>query len=157
VFILTARLSPGRLAAGAAAVLLCAAALTAAALWSVRDATASSAVDGSRVRTNDDRVAYLQSYGWQVDPEPLSVEELILPETFDQPYTQYLELQSAQGFDLTAYAGKRVKRYVYQVTNYPTGESGIQAGLLLYRDQVVGGDILSSALDGFIHGLTMPT
>ena len=45
----------------------------------------------------------------------------------------------------------------YQVTNYPTGESGIQAGLLLYRDQVVGGDILSSALDGFIHGLTMPT
>ena len=114
-------------------------------------------MDGSRVRTNDDRVAYLQSYGWQVDPEPLSVEELILPETFDQPYTQYLELQSAQGFDLTAYAGKRVKRYVYQVTNYPTGESGIQAGLLLYRDQVVGGDILSSALDGFIHGLTMPT
>lgn len=157
MFILTARLGPGRLAAGAAAVLLCAAALTAAALWSVRDATASSAVDGSRVRTNDDRVAYLQSYGWQVDPEPLSVEELILPETFDQPYTQYLKLQSAQGFDLTAYAGKRVKRYVYQVTNYPTGESGIQAGLLLYRDQVVGGDILSSALDGFIHGLTMPT
>lgn len=157
MFILTARLSRGRLAAGVAAVLMCAAALTAAALWITRDTAASAAIDGSHVRTNEDRVAYLQSYGWQVEPDPLSVEELILPETFDQQYTQYLELQAAQGFDLTAYAGKRVKRYVYQVTNYPTGEAGIQAGLLIYRNTVVGGDVLSSALDGFIHGLTMPT
>ena len=56
------------------------------------------------------------------------MEELILPEEFDETYTQYLELQAGQGFDLEAYRGKRVKRYTYEITNYPTGEQGIQAG-----------------------------
>ena len=76
---------------------------------------------------------------------------------FADTYTQYLDLQAQQGFDLTKYRGKRVKRYTYAVTNYPTGESGVQAGLLLYRNTVIGGDVLSNALGGFIHGLTMPT
>nr|WP_207751978.1 DUF4830 domain-containing protein [Pseudoflavonifractor phocaeensis] len=145
------------LSVGAAAA-LCAALFTAAALWCAQDHTAASAaVDENRVSTNEDRVAYLQRYGWQVDPDPLSVEELLLPEVFDERYTAYLDLQAQQGFDLTACAGKRVKRYVYQITNYPTGETGIQAGLLIFRDTVVGGDVLSTALDGFMHGLTMPT
>lgn len=158
MFILTARLSRRRLLAIVGAAALCAALLTAAALWCAQPHTAASAaVDGSRVRTNEDRVAYLQSYGWQVDPDPLSVEEFLLPEVFDERYTEYLDLQAGQGFDLTACAGKRVKRYVYRITNYPTGETGIQAGLLVLRDTVVGGEVLSTALDGFMHGLTMPT
>ena len=54
------------------------------------------------------------------------------------------------------YAGKRAKRYTYEITNYPTGESGIQAGLLVYKSTVIGGDVLSAQLGGFIHGLEMP-
>ena len=84
------------------------------------------------------------------------MEELIIPEEFDDTYTQYLALQSGQGFDLTQYSGKRVKRYTYEITNYPTGESGVQAGLLIYKNTVIGGDVLSSQLGGFIHGLEMP-
>ena len=71
-------------------------------------------------------------------------------------YSQYLELQASQGFELTDYCGKRVKRYTYEITNYPTGESGIQAGLLVYKSTVIGGDVLSAQLGGFIHGLEMP-
>ena len=89
--------------------------------------------------------------------EPISVEELVIPEEFDDTYTQYLELQSSQGFDLEKYAGKRVKRYTYAITNYPTGEEGVQAGLLIYKNTVIGGDVLSSQLGGFIHGLELPT
>ncbi len=109
-----------------------------------------------RIKTNEDRIAYLASYGWEVDPDAVAVEELLVPKEFDDTYTQYLSLQSEQGFDLTKYAGKRIKRYAYEITNYPTGESGVQAGLLIYKNKVIGGEVLSSELGGFIHGLDRP-
>ena len=74
----------------------------------------------------------------------------------DDSYDEYLALQSQQGFDLTQYAGKRVKRYTYEIANYPTGETGVQANLLIYKNTVIGGEVLSPQMDGFLHGLTMP-
>lgn len=155
MFIFTAKLHRGRIAAVlAAAVVVCGAA---AVSLSDNDAAAVSAAASSRgIRSNEDRIAYLESYGWTVGEEPVSVEELIIPEAFDDTYTQYLELQTSQGFDLTKYRGKRVRRYTYEITNYPTGESGIQAGLLIYKNTVIGGDVLSNQLGGFIHGLERP-
>ena len=76
-----------------------------------------------------------------------------IPEEMDESYRRYLELQAAQGFDLERYAGRRIRRYTYEVTNYPTGESGVQANLMLYRTTVVGGEVLSPRMDGFVHGL----
>lgn len=158
MFILTARVNRRRLAAGAAAlVLLCGAALTVG-HWSVgRSVGASvSAAAPKKVKSNEDRVAYLEYYGWQVNPEAVTVEELLIPEEFDETYKEYLALQSGQGFDLTKYCGKRIKRYTYEITNYPTGETGVQAALLIYKDTVVGGEVLSPQLNGFLHGLAMP-
>ena len=159
MFIFTARLSRKRLAAGAAAlVLLCAAALAigpADSDTSVNTAAASAAP--TKVKTNEDRIAYLESYGWQVDPDPVSVEELLIPESFDESYEEYLSLQQSQGFDLTELCGKRVKRCTYEITNYPTGETGVQISLLIYKNKVVGGEVLSPQLNGFLHGLEMPT
>lgn len=157
MFILTAKLKRERLIAGAAAVAaLCAVVAIAVGVISVRGGTVSASADQKGVKTNEDRVAYLESFGWTVEPEPLAVEELLIPEEFDETYTQYLELQSSQGFDLTQYCGKRVKRYTYVITNYPTGETGVQAGLLIYKNTVIGGDVLSPQLGGFIHSLEMP-
>ena len=158
MFILTAKLKRERLIAGAAAVAaLCAVVAIAVGVISVRGGTASASADQKGIKTNEDRVAYLESYGWTVEPEPLAVEELLIPEEFDETYAQYLELQSSQGFDLTKYCGKRVKRYTYVITNYPTGEAGVQAGLLIYKNTVIGGDVLSPQLGGFIHSLEMPS
>ncbi|OUN06722.1 DUF4830 domain-containing protein [Flavonifractor sp. An92] len=157
MFIFTARLTRGRIAAGVAvAALLCGAVFTAAGALSGGHVTASAAVSPKNIRTNQDRVAYLASYGWEVSADPVAVEELILPEEPDETYQQYLDLQASQGFDLGKYAGKRVKRYTYTVLNYPTGEEDIQANLLLCQNTVVGGDILCTDLDGFLHGLAMP-
>ena len=108
------------------------------------------------MKSNEDRVAYLQSYGWEVSAEPLATEELLIPKEMDASYDDYLALQSGQGFDLSKYAGKRVKRYTYEITNYPTGETGILANLLIYKNTVIGGEVLSPQLDGFLHGLAMP-
>ena len=156
MFILTAKLKRERLIAGAAAVAaLCAVVAIAVGVISVQGGTVSASADQKGVKTNEDRVAYLESFGWTVEPEPLAVEELLIPEEFDETYTQYLELQGSQGFDLTQYCGKRVKRYTYVITNYPTGETGVQAGLLIYKNTVIGGDVLSPEVGGFIHSLEM--
>ena len=109
-----------------------------------------------KIRSNEDRIAYLNAYGWEVSDEPIATEELLIPEEMDESYQEYLTLQSQQGFDLAKYAGKRVKRYTYEITNYPSGEAGVQANLLLYRNTVVGGEVLSPQLNGFLHGLAMP-
>ncbi|WP_209346624.1 DUF4830 domain-containing protein [Flavonifractor sp. AGMB03687] len=156
MFIITARVRKGPiLAVAAAAAVVCGVLLAVAGLVG-RDTAVSGVVSPTGVKTNEDRITYLESYGWQVSQEPSSVEELLIPDTFDESYTQYLELQSSQGFDLTDYCGKRVKRYTYEISNYPTGETGIQAGLLIYKNTVIGGDVLSPQLGGFIHGLSMP-
>ncbi len=158
MFIFTARLNRKRLAAGAAAlILLCGAALAVSNSDSdVSVGTAASSSAPTKVKSNEDRIAYLESYGWQVSPEPISVEELLIPETFDESYEKYLALQQSQGFDLNEYCGKRVKRCTYEITNYPTGEPGIQVSILIYKNKVVGGEVLSPQLNGFLHGLEMP-
>lgn len=157
MFIVTAKVHRGRIAAvAAAAAVVCGVLVAAVSLLNLRGAAVSTAASPKGIKSEEDRVAYLESYGWTVSGGPVAVEELLIPEEFDETYTQYLELQSAQGFDLSEYRGKRVKRYTYEITNYPTGETGIQAGLLIYRNTVIGGDVLSPELGGFIHGLEMP-
>ncbi len=121
-----------------------------------REASASALPSPKGVRSNQDRVDYLSAYGWQVSGEPVATQELLIPEEMDDSYTEYLALQNGQGFDLQKYAGKRVKRYTYEVLNYPTGETGVQANLLICKNTVVGGEVLSPRLDGFLHGLAMP-
>ncbi|MCI9671704.1 MAG: DUF4830 domain-containing protein [Lawsonibacter sp.] len=121
-----------------------------------REASAPASPNPKGVRSNQDRIDYLSAYGWQVSPEPVATQELLIPKEMDDSYTEYLALQTGQGFDLQKYAGKRVKRYTYEVLNYPTGEAGVQVNLLICKNTVVGGEVLSPQLDGFLHGLAMP-
>lgn len=158
MFIFTAKLPRRKLAlCVAAAALLCCAALVLNLTPAATQAVSASAVPSpEKIKNNEDRIAFLSGYGWQVKEKPLSVEELKIPEEMDESYQDYLALQAQQGFDLSQYAGKRVKRYTYEVTNYPTEESGVQANLLLYRNTVIAGEVLSPQMDGFLHGLAMP-
>lgn len=158
MLIVTAKVPRRKLALGvaAAALLCCAALVMTLGAPAVRQTSASATPSPKGVKSNADRVEYLQSYGWQVSQEPTATEELQIPEELDESYDDYLALQSSQGFDLGKYAGKRVKRYTYEITNYPTGEQGVLANLLIYKNTVVGGEVLSPQLDGFLHGLSMP-
>ncbi len=152
MFIFTARVNVKKIALTAAiAVVVCAAA--AVALLGARQAQAAAAVSPKGIKTADDRSAYLQEWGWQVSPEAILTEELVLPEQFGEEYTQYLALQKEMGFDLTDHAGKRIKRYTYEVLNYPGGETGVTAHLLMRRNTVIGGEIMGG---DFLHSLAMP-
>ena len=158
MLIVTAKMPRRRLALGvaAAALLCCCAVALNLGQGLSREVSASAAPSPQGVKTNEDRVEYLSAYGWQVSQEPIATQELLIPEEMDDSYDEYLALQSGQGFNLEKYAGKRVKRYTYEITNYPTGETGVQANLLICRNTVVGGEVLSPQLDGFLHGLAMP-
>ena len=43
-------------------------------------------------------------------------------------------------------------RYTYEVTNYEGAEGTVYANILVYRNRVIGGDICSADVTGFIHG-----
>lgn len=108
---------------------------------------------GGGLDTPEERAEYLSSLGWEVD---LSTEEeraVTLPSSLDGVLLTYNELQKQQGFDLTPYAGEDCRSYSYAVTNYPSGESGVIAQLIIHDGEVIAGDIHSSALGGFMHGL----
>lgn len=156
MFIITAKLPKKRLIAGLLTLACCLAVVVTALALSAGSQAVSASAEVKGIRHNDDRIAFLNGLGWQVSPQPIATEELLLPDSFDDSYAPYLTLQKEQGFDLSRYAGKRVKRYTYEVTNYPTGEQGIQVSLLLYRHTVVGGEVLSPTTGGFLHGLIPP-
>ncbi|MDR1117099.1 MAG: DUF4830 domain-containing protein [Oscillospiraceae bacterium] len=111
----------------------------------------------SKVETALDRAIFIRSFGWEVDENPAEVAEVTIPQEFDSVYSKYNQLQKAQGFNLETCAGKKVKQYTYEVINYPTGEAGVLIHLLVYKDTVVGADVMSPRLDGFMHGLLSET
>jgi hypothetical protein len=105
------------------------------------------------VGTTEGRVAYLSALGWEVDPATELSEVIILPRVFDGVMLTYNRMQQAQGFDLSLYAGRECTRYIYKVINYPNSDDTVLAQLFICGNRVVGGDIHSTALDGFMHGL----
>ena len=117
------------------------------------DATPTAA---GTVSDNDSRVAFLESFGWDVTTSPLESSQVRIPNEESEVFERYNALQKSQGYDLTAYAGKNVMRYVYQINNYPGATQKVYATLLSYKDQVIGGDITDTAPGGQIRGFRMP-
>lgn len=101
--------------------------------------------------TEEQRVAFLQSFGWQVEPQAAETREVMIPAEFSDVYTAYNAMQKAQGFDLEPYAGESCTQYLYKVENYPN-ETEVYATLLVYGEQIIGGDVASTKVDGFMHG-----
>lgn len=106
------------------------------------------------VSTPEERVAFLQECGWEVDIQSEQTQTIHIPETFSEIYESYNDLQRQQGYDLTSYAGLDCTLYIYTVTNYPDEGQTVQANLYVYKNRVIGGDVHSTNLNGFMIGLT---
>ncbi len=107
------------------------------------------------VSSNEDRIAYLAAYGCTATGEPVRTQEVSIPKEFNEVFTRYNELQKSQGFNLEDYAGKRAKRYVYQLVNHPDGDA-VMATLIVYQDRVIAADISCTEGEGFLRAL-LPT
>ena len=106
--------------------------------------------------TNEERVAYLEALGWQVEPQPIETLDLQLPEKLEGEWDAYAKLQKGQGRPFSEFAGQAVKRYTYTVTNYPEIPQGVQANLYLWGDQILGGDVIFTGQGGFQTDLAFP-
>ena len=73
--------------------------------------------DFKNVSSNKERIAFLESWGWQVDSQPVCSVEITVPEEFDSVYSEYNKLQKAIGLDLEKYKGEKAKIYIYSVKN----------------------------------------
>ena len=113
--------------------------------------TAAPAVSG-----NDGRVKFLTDFGWDVAASPVESSQVKIPEEQSEVFDRYNTLQKGQGYDLSQFAGKKVMRYVYKVNNYPGATEPVYATLLVYKNQVIGGDITDTAAGGQIRGFKMP-
>lgn len=116
----------------------------------------SAATAATNVSSNDARVEFLKSFGWDVAASPVESSQVRIPEESTEVYNRYNALQKSQGYDLSPYAGKNVMRYVYKINNYPGATEPVYATLLVYKNQIIGGDVTDTAAKGHIRGFKMP-
>lgn len=115
---------------------------------------ATETISFEKVKTNEDRIALLKSYGWEVEETPIEEAQVTIPAEFDRVMETYNSIQRSQGFDLGKYKNRDMMRYTYRITNYPDYNGTVYANLLIYKNRVVAGDICSSDVNGFILGLS---
>ena len=95
----------------------------------------------------------MQELGWEVSASPKESGQVRIPQEANEVFDRYNELQKSAGYDLSHFAGKTVMRYVYQVSNFPGATEPVYATLLVYKNQIIGGDITNTAADGTMHPL----
>ncbi len=151
MFIMTTRVDKRKLLIAAAAILAAIAALLF--LGGGQEAAPTSA-STAPADTNDARVKFLTDLGWDVTASPAEATEVKIPKDADEVFDRYNALQKSMGYDLSKYAGKKVMRYVYQVNNYAGAQEPVYATLLVYKDQIIGGDITDTTPGGKVMGFT---
>jgi hypothetical protein len=128
------------------------------ALFGGNNAVAASAsgewIDFDGMKTNEDRVNFIKSFGIEIDTEPVEEQSFAMPDNFDRVILGYNELQKKQGLDISKYAKKKVTRYAYKVTNYDS-DGEVYANLFIHRGKIIACDVSSVSPDGFVVPLTL--
>ena len=151
MLVMTAKVDKKKIAIIFAAVVVAIAALVLLLTGDDAAPTATPAVTG-----NDARIAFLKGFGWDVTTSPTESSQVRIPAKANEVFDRYNALQKTQGYDLSAYTGKTVMRYVYKINNYPGATEPVYATLLVYKDQIIGGDITNTAPNGAIHCFQLP-
>ena len=119
-------------------------------LFSGGDST--PAIGSNTVTSNDDRVQFLASFGWEVVSSPAETSQVRIPASSNAVFERYNALQKSMGYDLSAFQGKTVMRYVYKIKNYPGATEPVYATILISSNQVIGGDITDTSAAGVVQG-----
>ena len=114
--------------------------------------SAPATVSYDKVKTAQDAAAFLKQFGWEVNTSSIRTVKVTLPAEFDKVFVGYNELQKRQGLDLSKYKNKDVTRYTFEVSNYPGAQGTVYANVLVYRNRVIGGDLCSADVTGFVAG-----
>ena len=124
--------------------------LLGAALWGLfRLGNGDSGISGE---TNEQRLAYIESFGWDAGNVPVEIEEIRIPVEFDEAYEEYNALQREQSFDLRKYRAHIAKKYTYEIKNFDGSNPAVPicANLIVIDGNIVGADISSAQADGLV-------
>ncbi len=152
MLVMTAKVNKKKIAVAAGAVVAIIAALV---LLLGGGGSAETSAPAS-VTSNDDRVKFLTSFGWEVVTSPTQTSQVRIPAEQSKVFERYNALQKSQGYDLAPYAGKTVMRYVYKIKNYPGATEPVYATLLICNNQVIGGDVTDTSATGLMQGFPVP-
>lgn len=143
------RTKPSRLPMAVGLILL-----AAAAVWLVIRLTGagSSGIPGE---TNQQRLEYIQSFGWNTGLTHCRLEEIRIPVDFDDVYEEYNALQRQQGFDLRKYRAHTVKKYTYEISRTDDDPVQLLADLLVENGTIIGADITSAEAGGMTAALAV--
>ncbi|HPD88199.1 MAG TPA: DUF4830 domain-containing protein [Oscillospiraceae bacterium] len=103
-----------------------------------------------RLLTEEDRQAYMASFGWETGTEPSEVKTIVVPPEDDTLLQRYNEIQLGQGMDLTAFSGQEAVRYTYAVKNSDDGGTRI---CLYVCDGVLAAADIASLEAGWQYGI----
>ena len=110
--------------------------------------------DGDKnAATREDRMSFLAALGWKADPESEQANSVRIPDCGEGAMADYNAMMRKGGYDLSDYEGKSAEQYQYRLTNYPGCEQTVWVTLYVYQGRVIGGDIHTVSLDGFMHEL----
>lgn len=152
MFMVTAKLNKRKLVFAFAAVVILIVALF---IIFNKDDSVETALMSKVVKNNEERIEYLNSFGWEVDSTPIEEESIVIPRKLSSVYEEYNKIQQTQGFDLSEFGGMEAVRYTYKVLNYPDADN-VVADIIVFRNEVIAADVQSTSLDGFMHGLKLP-
>lgn len=116
-------------------------------------ASVNGEINYGGIKTEEDRIAFIESFGIKVDKESEEEASFTMPDDFDRVILGYNELQKKQGLDLSKYQRKKVTRYSYKVSNYDY-RGDVYASLFIYRGKIVACDLSSADPEGFVLPLT---
>ncbi len=107
---------------------------------------------GIRAENAEEVKTYIESLGYETTGEATN-KEVVIPREFDEVYENYNEIQKECGFDLSGYKGSRATLYTYSLSGYPGCDEEVLCDVLVCKGRVVGGNVYTLRLDGFMHGL----
>lgn len=152
MMVMTAKVNPKKVMLALAAV----AALVLALILLLGGGQEPTQTSAPAASSNDQRVKFLTDFGWEVTTSPTESSQVKIPDKTSEMFERYNALQKSQGYDLSKFAGKKVMRYVYKINNYPGATEPVYATLLVYKNQIIGGDVTDTAAKGKIRGFRMP-
>lgn len=97
--------------------------------------------------TNEDRIQFLITLGYNVEDQTPNTKQSVIPQKFNDVFSLYNELQLKADFDLSLYKGCEVTVYSYPLKTVNNKEQYF-ANLIVADSKIIGGDISSVNING---------
>lgn len=111
----------------------------------------TTTVGGNKALGDEQIRAFLSQNGINVTENSPDVREIYIPETFNEVYTEYNNIQKMSGYNMEAYKGKNVVKYTYTFMNEQKELSFVN--VLVYKNRIIGGDITAPGQNGTLQPL----